>query len=107
MGRITAFEYAPGRPLGDGVVFAEGVRAENGNVDGMKCDAEGSVWVTGPGGIWIFDLTRIHLGVLELPDRPLNLHWGGPSWSTLFITTSSKLYARGDTTSGRLEPFMS
>ena len=31
---------------------------EEGSVDGMECDEFGNVWVTGPGGVWVFDPDR-------------------------------------------------
>jgi gluconolactonase len=106
IGRVRVFDYAPAGPLGDGRVFADGLRDETGNVDGMKCDVEGNIWVTGRGGIWILGPDGVELGLLRVPDKPLNLHWGGPDWSVLFVTTASKLYRVQTKISGRREPFM-
>lgn len=74
--------------------------------DGMKCDAVGNVWVTAPGGLWVFTPDGRHLGAVSVPEKVANLHWGGPTWSTLFLTASTSLYAVETRTSARLEPFM-
>jgi gluconolactonase len=72
----------------------------------MKCDEDGNVWVTGTGRIEVLDPDGRKLGSLHVPDRPLNLHWGGPDWSWLFVTTTTSLYRFTTSTRGRLEPFM-
>jgi gluconolactonase len=71
--------------IGDGVI-------ENGVVDGMKCDATGSVWVTAPGGIWIVGADGAHLGTIKVPENAGNLNWGGPDWSDLYMTCNTGLY---------------
>jgi gluconolactonase len=72
----------------------------------MKCDEQGDVWVTGPHGIWVLDPDGRRLGTIPTPEPALNLHWGGPDWSTLFITTKAGLLRLPTRTRGRLEPFM-
>ncbi|NIN01151.1 MAG: hypothetical protein GTO24_24580, partial [candidate division Zixibacteria bacterium] len=34
---------------------------EEGLADGMKCDEQGNIWVTGPGGIWVINPKAEHL----------------------------------------------
>jgi gluconolactonase len=106
---IRVFDVAAdGRTSGDRV-FAEGVATgvrADGWLDGMKCDERGNVWATGPHGIWILDPSGRHLGTLCTPEPALNLHWGGPGWSTLFVTGRTTLYRIATRTRGRREPFM-
>jgi gluconolactonase len=71
--------------IGSGVI-------EEGIPDGMKCDARGNIWVTGPGGVWIISARGEHLGVIEVPENTGNLAWGGPDWRTLFIPSSTSVY---------------
>ena len=56
---IRVFDVAGRRDDRNGRVLAEGIGAgdlERGDlVDGMKCDERGNVWVTGPGGVLVFD----------------------------------------------------
>jgi gluconolactonase len=71
-----------------------------GAPDGMKCDRHGNVYVTGPGGIWVFAADSAPLGILRLDERAGNLAWGGDDWSDLFVTASTTLYRIPMTTYG-------
>jgi gluconolactonase len=95
--------------LGARSVFAAAVGNVDfdvGVVDGMKCDAEGNVLVTGPNGIWIFDPDGNRLGVIEVPEVSGNLNWGGPDWSTLYITASTSVYRVDTAVAGAPVPNM-
>ena len=89
---IRVFDVQPDGTIANGRIFAE-EEGDDGVPDGMKIDAHGNVYLTGPGGIWIFDASGEHLGVLQTPERAANLGWGGDDWSTLFITASTSLYS--------------
>ncbi|MGH7121608.1 MAG: SMP-30/gluconolactonase/LRE family protein, partial [Acetobacteraceae bacterium] len=65
---------------------------EEGIPDGMKCDARGNIYVTGPGGIWVISPEAELLGRIEVPENVGNLNWGGTDWKTLFICASTSLY---------------
>ncbi|MGH3394936.1 MAG: SMP-30/gluconolactonase/LRE family protein, partial [Streptosporangiaceae bacterium] len=67
-------------------------RAGDSNPDGMKCDEQGNVYVTGPGGIWVISPRGQALGVIEVPEKVGNLNWGGPDWRSLFICASASIY---------------
>ena len=64
-------------------------------MDGMKCDERGNVYVTGPGGFWVFAADGEHLGVLGMAENAANLNWGGPGWSDLYCTCSTSVYRIG------------
>lgn len=89
---IRVFDVQSDGTIANGRIFAE-EEGEDGVPDGMKIDVHGNLYLTGPGGIWIFDPSREHLGVLQTPERAANLGWGGDDWSTLFITASTSLYS--------------
>ena len=72
----------------------------------MKCDEQGNVWVTGPGGIWIFDDLGEFLGIIETPENVGNFHWGGADWRTLFIAANTSIYTLRTKTLPHCEPFM-
>jgi len=57
-----------------------------GGPDGMKCDLEGNVYCTGPGGIWVLDRHGVHVGTILSEHYPINLNWGGDDWTTLYFT---------------------
>lgn len=88
---IRAFDLQPNGTLGNGRVFAE-ESGENGVPDGMKVDVLGNLYATGPGGVWIFDPSGKHLGVIKIPEITANLAWGGGDWKSLFITASTSIY---------------
>jgi gluconolactonase len=105
---IRVYEVAPDGSLGNGRLFVEGVRSEEdgGVPDGMKSDAEGNVWCTAPGGVWIFSPEGRLLGRLAVPEVVANLHWGGPDFHTLFLAASTSIYAVRTRIGPRAEPFM-
>ena len=89
---VRAFDVQSDGTIANGRIFAE-EEGEGSAPDGMKIDVHGNVYLTGPGGIWIFDPSGEHLGILQTPERAANLGWGGDDWSTLFITASTSLYS--------------
>ena len=90
--------------------FAKGIgtgELEEGVPDGMKCDELGNIWVTGPQGVWIYDPTGEHLGIVKIPEHVGNLHWGGADWRTLYVAASTSLYAITTRVGPHRELFMS
>lgn len=80
----------------EGFIFAEGIAAvpaaDDGFVDGLKVDELGNVYVTGPGGIWVFSEAGERLGTLDFPEQVANFNWGGPDWKTLYATAQKSVY---------------
>lgn len=106
---IRAFTVAGDGTVGGGAVFFGGIgsgRLEEGLADGMKCDAQGNVYVTGPGGIWVISPRAELLGRIDVPEIVGNLNWGGDDWRTLFICASTSLYRIGLRVGGNRLPYM-
>lgn len=107
---IRVFRVRGDGSLEGGEVFAsaigDGTAKSGGYVDGLKCDEAGNVWVTGPGGVWVFDPKGERLGVIEVPEVTANLHWGGHDWRSLFVTARTSLYHIHTRVTGHEEPFM-
>jgi gluconolactonase len=107
---IKVFDVNADGTLANGRMFAEGIGdgdlEKGGLVDGMKCDEQGNIWVTGPEGVWVFGADGEHLGVVEIPESVGNLSWGGPDWHTLFVPASSSVYAVHTLVGPRHEPYM-
>ena len=105
---IRMFDVAADGTLTNGRVFAGGIvdSVRKGVPDGMKADANGNVYVTGPGGVWVYSFHGELLGRIACPEMVANLHWGGDDWSTLFLCAETSLYSVGTKTKGRDEPFM-
>jgi gluconolactonase len=55
-----------------------------GGCDGMKVDAHGNVWATGPGGVLVLSPQGKHLGTLLTGQQTGNCAWGDDG-STLYI----------------------
>lgn len=106
-GEVKAFTVADDGALRDGRLFASGVGPHpTGSPDGMKCDERGDVWVTGPGGVWIFDPAGRRLGVVGVPEKTANLNWGGPDWRELYLTAQTSLYRVATRVSGARAAYM-
>ena len=82
--------------ISGGEVILDGIGSPDdfdaGICDGMKCDEQGNVWVTGPGGVWVVSPDGEHLGTVEVPEHTGNLNWGGPDWDVLYVPASTSLY---------------
>lgn len=104
---VRVFDVRNGR-LENMRVFASGIVDSTlpGVPDGMKCDASGNVWVTAPGGLFVYAPDGRQLGKISIPERPANLHWGGPDWRTLFVCATSSVYSLPVKVGPRNEPFM-
>ena len=85
--------------------IGDGDLEKGGLVDGMKCDERGNIWVTGPGGVWVFSAEGEHLGVVG-SRRARQPHLGRPRLAHAVRAGSTSVY-RIDTRSGpRREPYM-
>ena len=89
---VRAFDVLPDSTLTNGRVFADMQSPATGGPDGMKLDIEGNLYVTGPGGTWLFDPTGHHLGTLITPEKPANLAFGDTDRCTLYITARTSVY---------------
>ncbi|MEM7496494.1 MAG: isochorismatase family protein [Pseudomonadota bacterium] len=105
---IRMFDVGADGRLTNGRIFASGISEtlREGMPDGMKADIEGNLYVTGPGGVWVFDFHGIKLGEILTPEKTANLHWGEDDWQTLFLTACTSLYSVRLKKRGRNEPFM-
>jgi len=79
--------------LENGEVFFDATaEQEAGNPDGLKIDHAGTIFATGPGGVWIFSPEGKHIGFIKPPEIPANLHWGDADGKTLYITARTGVY---------------
>lgn len=105
---IQAFRIDADGSATDGFIFKEIARGTLGDgvPDGMKCDAQGNVYVSGPSGIWIISPNGEHLGVIQIPEVVGNFNWGGSDWRTLYVAASTSLYMLPMKTPGATVPYM-
>ena len=59
----------------------------------MCLDTEGNIYTTAAGGIHIFDKTGKKIGLIEVPEKPANVCFGGKDFDTLYITARKSLYS--------------
>lgn len=80
--------------LGAGRVFADVTamvgRELPGLPDGLKVDALGNLWATGPGGVHIYAPDGKRLGRIDTGEATANVAWGDDG-STLYITADMYL----------------
>jgi gluconolactonase len=72
----------------------------------MKCDQRGNIWVTAPGGVWVYSATGELLGKVRVPELVANLTWGGADFRTLYLTATHSVYAIPTKVGPRYEPYM-
>ncbi len=78
--------------VGAGEVFFDMTSAPGEDaIDGIKVDAEGHLFVSGPGGLWILAADGRHLGTVHGPRHPHNMAWGDDG-NTLYLAAQSALY---------------
>ena len=105
---IRVFDVAADGTLGPARLFAEGIRSDSepGVPDGMKCDELGNIWVTAPGGVWVYSPAGELIGKLRVPELVANLAWGGEDFRTLFLASTTSVYAVRTRVGPRREPYM-
>ena len=105
---IRKYEVADNGRLINGKMFASGLNEETraGIPDGMKSDCEGNLYVTSPGGVWVYDFGGEKLGEIIVPEQTANFHWGGEDWDNLYFTANTSLYAMTTKSRPHREPFM-
>jgi gluconolactonase len=80
--------------LGKGQVFVDLTQRIPGDeaLDGIKVDVLGHVYLSAPGGVWIFDAAGKHLGTIVAPTPVHNFAWGGADGRTLYLCARANLY---------------
>jgi len=88
---IRVYDVAVNGELKNGKLFGK-EEGRGGVPDGMRVDVKGNVFVTGPGGIWVWDPDGRHLGTIMMPETTANLNWGDADYRTLYITAKTSVY---------------
>lgn len=99
---VLRFDVANDGSLTSPVVFADltGVKGEI-CLDGLKVDQAGNVFLSGPGGVWVFSPDGTHLGTIMPPELPANFAFGDEDRKTLYMTARTGLYRVRLLTGGR------
>ncbi|MCA9059689.1 MAG: SMP-30/gluconolactonase/LRE family protein, partial [Planctomycetaceae bacterium] len=94
--QMYAYPVQSAGKLGEGKVFCELAQVdgrENGGGDGLTIDTNGNLYITSARGIQVFSPDGKTLGILEFPEQPANVTFGGPGNHTLYVTARTSLYA--------------
>jgi len=58
----------------------------------MKVDQRGTLYVSGPGGLWILSPEGKHLGTIVPEQLAANMAWGDSDGRTLYLAARTALY---------------
>jgi gluconolactonase len=103
----TAFPVRDDGTLGAGRAFADAsawVGRFPGSPDGLKVDATGNVFATGPGGVYVFAPDGTHLGTLRTGVATSNVAFGGSDGAALYVTATTRVLRLRTTTRGAHRP---
>ena len=91
---VMRYEANADGALSNGQVFFDmrNASGKKDDLDGMKVDQRGNLYVTGPGGLWIISPEGKHLGTIKVPELPANVAWGDDDGKTLYMTAETGLY---------------
>ena len=88
---IRALDVRPDGTLTNSRILLDMASNDPGVPDGLKVDARGNVFSTGPGGVWVCRANCTLLGRIVLPELPANLAWGEDG-SVLYVTARTSVY---------------
>jgi gluconolactonase len=90
---VHRYELQPDGTVRNGRLFFDLTPGKGEDaIDGVKVDQAGNVYVSGPGGLWIFSPQGKHLGTVITPMHAHNMAWGDADGQTLYLTARSGLY---------------
>ena len=90
---VMRYEVQPDASVKNGQVFFDMTSAPGEDaIDGVKVDQAGHVYVSGPGGLWVFSAEGKHLGTINTPRHPHNMAWGDADGQTLYLCARDGLY---------------
>jgi gluconolactonase len=98
---IRAFDVGQDGSLTRSRVLLDMASEDPGVPDGLKVDARGNFFCTGPGGVWVCKADGKFLGRIILPELPANLAWGEDG-TILFLTARTSVYRLATKTRGAL-----
>ncbi|TLY58012.1 MAG: SMP-30/gluconolactonase/LRE family protein [Gammaproteobacteria bacterium] len=91
---VTRYSVKSDGTIDRGAIFIDLTQQIPGEeaLDGMKADVKGNLYLSAPGGVWIFDPQGRHLGTISAPRSVHNFAWGGKDGRTLYLCARSALY---------------
>jgi len=87
---VRRFRVRKDNTLEAGEVFC---RIRPGVPDGIRCDADGRLYVSAGGGVQVFSPSGKLIGKVRTPQGAANCTFGGPDGRTFFITARKSVWA--------------
>lgn len=89
---IYAFQLKEDGSAGEKILFFDANQLEGkGSTDGLKVDAAGNVWTTGPGGLLVVSKEGQLLGRVLTHQPTSNVAFGGKDGKTVFLTANDRI----------------
>jgi gluconolactonase len=90
---VMRYEATADGSYANGIVFFDMTRTPGEDaIDGIKVDAQGHLYVSGPGGLWVLAPDGRHLGTIVAPRHVHNMAWGDEDGRTLYLCARDRLY---------------
>jgi gluconolactonase len=90
---VMRYDVATDGTLGNARVFFDLTSTPGEDaIDGIKVDQKGNVYVSGPGGLWVFSPEGKHLGTIIASRHPHNFAWGDDDGQGLYLCARAGLY---------------
>ena len=92
---VSVFDVQPDGTAINKRVFCA-LKANTGAVsgaDGMRVDAEGTLYIASAVGVQVFDKNGVSKKIINIPETPTNVAFGGKDLKTLYITAGTSLYS--------------
>jgi len=87
---VRRFRVQKDNTLAGGEVFCT---IRPGGPDGIRCDADGRLYVSAGDGVQVFSTAGKLIGKIRTPQGAANCCFGGPNGKTFFITARKSLWA--------------
>jgi gluconolactonase len=89
---LRRFRVSRDGELTDGTVFCEMHTPYPGVPDGFAVDTDGTLYASGPGGLWIIEPNGDVVGVIALPEIASNCCFGDADLRSVYITATRSVY---------------
>ncbi len=95
-----SYAIADDGTVDEGKVFFDPNTENRRDPDGMTIDAQGNLYLTGRGGVWVVNGEGKSLGLIPTTEFCTNATFGGPDGKTLYLTCDKRVYALEMTVTG-------
>jgi gluconolactonase len=88
-----SYAIADDGTVDEGKLFFEPKTENKREPDGMTIDADGNLYLTGRGGVWVVSSEGKSLGLIPTSEFCTNATFGGADGKTLYVTCDKKVYS--------------